>query len=190
MASAVSPGGGAIFHRMMKNSGCLAPTFSNFVRKSCAFLSHPKCLYPIGSDQCLYSPEILVIKDSTYARMKSKDLFQVSMLTLPAVRKPRRRGDNYMYEVDREAMRVRIEAIFKIGILEKAQVLILGAFGCGAFSNKVRKSTYGNPQAEVMAMFQHYVTKYRAYFEHIVFAVLAVGPNGTENYEKFSQFFN
>lgn len=173
MASAVSPGGGVASGKTAQEE-CL-------FRRSNAFLTHPAHLYPISAESCLYSPEILVIKDSEYNRMKSKDFFQVSMLTLPAVRKPRRKGSSYMYEKDRLAMQERIDAIFKIGIIQGAQVLILGAFGCGV---------YDNPQNEVIAMFQQCLTKYRAYFESIIFAVLAVGPNGTENYEKFSAELN
>lgn len=170
MASAVSPGGGVAAGKTAQEE-CL-------FRRSNAFLAHPKDLYPIKSDECLYSPDILVIKNFDYVRMKTKDFFSVSMLTLPALRKPRRIGERYVNEKDREIMRARIDAIFKIALLNNIQVLILGALGCGA---------YDNPPGEIISIFQGCLTKYRSYFEHITFAILAVGPNGEENFAKFSK---
>lgn len=64
---------------------------------------------------------------------------------MSALRKPRRIGDRYINDKDRNDMRARIEAIFKIALLNNVQVLILGALGCGV---------YNNPPGEIISIFQ------------------------------------
>jgi uncharacterized protein (TIGR02452 family) len=69
----------------------------------------------------------------------------------------------------------RIERIFQIAEVNGAEVLILGAFGCGAFCN---------PPAVVAKAFKAVQEKYATCFETIEYAVFCRG-NETENYDAF-----
>lgn len=56
----------------------------------------------------------------------------------------------------------RIDRIFQVAAYKGADILILGAFGCGAFSN--------DPRIVAIA-FKKAVEKYRNFFKEIVFAI-------------------
>ena len=56
----------------------------------------------------------------------------------------------------------RIQRIFELAIASNADVLILGAFGCGAFCN---------PPELVAEVFAEFTEKYRGYFDVIEYAV-------------------
>ena len=71
----------------------------------------------------------------------------------------------------------RMSRICDIAVAQKEEVLILGAFGCGAFCNSPRIV------AEAMA---RVVEKYRYDFKVIEFAVFC-SPRDSENYEVFSK---
>ena len=70
----------------------------------------------------------------------------------------------------------RIEKIFRIAAANGAEVLILGAFGCGAFKN--------DPETVAKAM-KKACEEYRKYFEIIDFAIKK-GRKSSRNYEIFS----
>ena len=69
----------------------------------------------------------------------------------------------------------RGERIFLTAINEGAEVLILGAFGCGAFRN---------PPAAVAGAYRTLTGKYAAYFDKIEYAVYCP-PKNTSNYSAF-----
>ena len=59
-------------------------------------------------------------------------------------------------------MKRRIERILAIAAFKRADVLILGAFGCGAF---------GNPPEIVAKAFEAALENYKKHFETVEFAV-------------------
>ena len=69
----------------------------------------------------------------------------------------------------------RIQRIFEVAIASGADVLILGAFGCGAFKN---------PPQLVAAVFAELTELYRHYFDVIEYAVFHT-ERETANYEAF-----
>jgi uncharacterized protein (TIGR02452 family) len=73
----------------------------------------------------------------------------------------------------------RIERIFQIAAANGAEVLVLGAFGCGAFCN---------PPMVVAKAFKAVQEKYAAYFEIVEYAVFCRG-NETKNYDAFYRAF-
>ena len=72
-------------------------------------------------------------------------------------------------------LKTRIRRIFEIAIAEEADVLILGAFGCGAFRN--------DPEI-VASVFAELNQEYRNCFYIIEYAVFCVGRE-VVNYETF-----
>lgn len=73
----------------------------------------------------------------------------------------------------------RIEKLFRVAAANKAEVLILGAFGCGAFCN---------PPEIVAKAFREVQKKYESYFEVIEYAVFCGGYE-TKNYKAFCKAF-
>ena len=63
---------------------------------------------------------------------------------------------------------------------KKADILVLGAFGCGAFQN--------NPNVVAKA-FNTALQEFPHVFDHIEFAVYCP-PGGSENYEAFKKVFD
>lgn len=89
-----------------------------------------------------------------------------------------RRQNNIDVFMDTENMHIkRMSRICDIAVAQKEEVLILGAFGCGAFCNSPRIV------AEAMA---RVVEKYRYDFKVIEFAVFC-SSRDSENYEVFSK---
>ena len=73
----------------------------------------------------------------------------------------------------------RLERVFKVAAANGAEVVILGAFGCGAFCN---------PPEVVARAFKTIQEKYGSYFETIEYAVFC-GGHETQNYDAFCEVF-
>jgi uncharacterized protein (TIGR02452 family) len=73
-----------------------------------------------------------------------------------------------------------VERIFRVAAKNGAEVLILGAFGCGAFRN---------PPEIVAKAFKAVQEKYESYFEVIEYAVFC-GRHETLNYDTFVEIFD
>lgn len=120
-----------------------------------------------NSDDCIFTPGVVCFKEDDFncALLLEPAWFTVDMITCSA---PDQRYDQNgnSYRPTPEALldrfTHRIERIFQIAALHKADVLILGAFGCGAFRNDPRI---------VAKAFEAVVSKYRTSFETIEFAV-------------------
>ncbi len=173
MASKWKPGGGV----------CMGSTAQEEVifRRTNAFMTHPKMWYPLKDSENIYSPEVHIVRDSSCDFLSKKDRVTVSMLAVHAIQHPQvchGSIQKYSRSDDYELMTKKIESIFKIGILQKKKILVLGALGCGA---------YENPVDEVLLIFEKALQKYGKYFDKIGFAVLANNTTGMENYQKFKK---
>ena len=109
----------------------------------------------------IYTPDVKVFRndDNDQEMLDEKDWYDVDVITCCAP------NLNDMYIDDDELLSIqtaRIDRIFQVAAHKGADVLILGAFGCGAFSN--------NPRIVAIA-FKTAVEKYRNVFEEIVFAI-------------------
>ena len=176
MASKWKPGGGV-------RTGKTAQEEDIF-RRTNAFMTHPEQWYPLDDESVIYSPEVHIVRDSSYNYLQEKHCAKVSMLAVHAIKNPRIMKSafttKYVAGEDYELMTAKIESIFKIAILHGKRTLILGALGCGA---------YNNPIDEIISIFQKAIAKYGIYFDHIGFAVLAQGTKGQENFNKFYTAF-
>ena len=147
---------------------------------------------PLYNDDIIYTPGITVFKsDVSYPKkMLSKDWYQVDVLTCAAPNL-RHMPSNYMNPFagnkpanieDSDLMKLhlkRIEKIFKAAIENGAEVLVLGAFGCGAFCN---------PPELVAKAFKNIQDKYGRYFDTIEYAIFCM-PHETQNYDAFCAEF-
>lgn len=196
-ASATNPGGGVLRgSSAQEESLCRCSTLywcldiDEFWQKF--YTPHRKATNPLYNDDCIYTPDVVVVKtdDSEPKRMPENEWYQVDVLTCAAPNlriKPSNNmnpgsgfvacqiSDEELYKLHIK----RIEKIFKIAIANGAEVLILGAFGCGAFKN---------PPEVVAKAFYDVQKKYEQYFETIEYAVFCVGSE-VQNYEAFCEKF-
>lgn len=143
---------------------------------------------PLYNDDCLYTLGVVVFKSDTSSpeRMEEKFWYQVDVLTCAAPNLRKRPSNSMNPHAGKTAANIRnsslyelhmkrLECVFKAAAANKAEVLVLGAFGCGAFCN---------PPAVVAKAFAAVQKKYVGYFETIEYAVFCKNHE-TENYDTF-----
>ena len=151
-ASASNPGGGVVNgSSAQEESLCRVSTLyftldtdENWKR---FYKPHRISRNPIHNDDILYTPDIVVFKtdSSTPERMAESDWFNCDVITCaaPNLRDPASRynsgdGRERLLLSDTELASVhrkRDRRIFDVAAQNKVDVLVLGAFGCGAFRN-------------------------------------------------------
>ena len=120
--------------------------------------------YPIQREACLMSTNVTIFRGPEKAGYPFLDKpFKVTMLCCAAINKPALSENHcdYLKEEDREAMRCKIEAIVHAAVESKCDVVILSAFGCGAF---------GTPPNQVARMFREQLQE--APVRRVIFAIL------------------
>lgn len=136
--------------------------------------------YPLADKEGIYSPQILIIRESMkdghglLDLREPKNLAVLSVISVAAVCQPSLSstllGDKkYSNNSDRRLMQEKIRLMLRMAIRHKHTQLVLGAFGCGAF---------GNPCEEVAEMFLKVLTETEfqgGWWEEVVFAVLDDG---------------
>ncbi len=141
------------------------------------------------TDACIYSPDIVVCKtDTDYPkRMEKKDWFTVDVITCAA---PNLRNELPAYQNPDTGEKIRMDArelyaihesrarhILHIAAAHEVDILILGAFGCGAFAN----------DPHIVAKVYHSVLEqYAERFERVEFAIYCK-EHETDNYLAFQK---
>ena len=153
---------------------------------------HRRMRNPIHNDDIIYTPDVVVLKTDTDkpVRRKEEEWFKVDVISCaaPNLRNmpsnsynsgdgdlPARPTDDELYQIQFR----RFKRILEVAAAMKEEVLILGAFGCGAFEN--------NPSVVAKAA-KDAVELYKKNFEVIEFAVFCT-PDRKENYEAFRKAF-
>lgn len=169
MANAKHAGGGW-------KHGALAQEEALCYRTSLSKTLHYKH-YPIPDDAALYSPRVLIIRDSMSNghdlldfRVPSQ-LDVISVISCAAVCQPSLRKDaqglqTYRDQKDVKLMKEKMRIVLRTSIRNKHRQIVLGAFGCGAF---------GNPNHVVASMWHdvlHETEFQGGYWKDLVFAVL------------------
>lgn len=159
MASDFRPGGGYL-------KGSMAQEEELFRRTSLSWNLDP-ARYPLGPFECCYSPNVYVFRngpETSYDRCRG---WEVDILSIAAVRKPRLLKDKYANPLDELAMLEKIRGMFKVAIANKHECLLLSAFGCGAFYN---------PPHAVAGLFNQVCKEFDGHVKLVVFSILP-GPN-------------
>ena len=129
-------------------------------------------------DELIYSPGIKVILDiENYTGLKPEDYWNVDIIT-SAFPNLRNISNSEIMELKDKIEFIydqRIENVFQVAMREKADILILGAWGCGVFRND---------PAMVSESFKRIQYKYEGTFEKIIYPVFCK-PEETHNYEIF-----
>ena len=154
------------------------------------YIPHREANNPLYNDDCIYTPSVKVFKsDSDFPELiPEKEWWDVDVITCAAPNL-RERPSNRMNpnagsrkaEITSENLRKlhqsRIKRIFDVAVANQAEVLILGAFGCGAFRN---------PPKLVSEVFAELTKEYRNYFDVIEYAIFCTDYEKA-NYEAFQK---
>jgi len=186
MANAQSAGGGWL-------NGAVAQEEALCYRSSLSFTLKLK-YYPLQSRDAIYSPTVVIIRESMHKGHGLLDLSKpeklpiVSVVTVAAVREPALDTSGahpkYKYHRDRELMKDKMRIILRIAAYNGHRRLVLGALGCGAFKN---------PAIEVANCWYEVFSEKEfkgGWWECICFAVmddLNQGKDGNGNYGIFYQ---
>ncbi len=145
---------------------------------------------PIHNDDCIYTPGVIVLKtdEAIPQAMQEKDWYSVDVITCAAPNL-RERPSNQMNSGDGQTSvklssqeqialhERRLRRILDIAVAAGEEVVILGAFGCGAFEN--------DPQAVATAA-RNVLADYLHAFETIEFAIYC-SPRDERNYGIFER---
>lgn len=145
---------------------------------------------PIHNDDIIYTPNVTVFKKDVANPflMSEEDWYDVNVITCAAPNlrnKPSNKfnsgdGDKSVSVGDKELQAIhekRLRRILDVAVLEGNEVVILGAFGCGAFMN--------NPNVVAEAA-KNVIDDYLRAFKHIEFAVYC-SPKDDTNYRVFDK---
>ena len=152
-ASATNPGGGVV-NGSSAQEECICrcttlyPCLNTDKMWNVFYKPHRKAANPLYNNDCIYTPDVCIFKsDTNFPALLPKDeWWNVNIITCAAPNL-RERPSNAMnsYAGDKAAkitpeeleklLASRIRRIFEIAVAYGNEVLILGAFGCGAFKN-------------------------------------------------------
>jgi uncharacterized protein (TIGR02452 family) len=189
LASERSPGGGW-------QNGAMAQEEALCYRSS-LYRSLHRSYYPIPSLSAIYSPEVLIIRDASSAghALRCDDISScpvTSVISIAALRHPSLTDDGKRFknEGQRAETKRKIQLVLRVAASKKHSKLVLGALGCGVFSN---------PPKEVARCFLEVFDEPEfsgGWWEEVVFAVLdnaqgsEGGKDGVGNFGQFYQVLN
>lgn len=200
-ASATNPGGGVV-HGSSAQEECLCrcstlyPVLSEehvmhqFYNRHRKLLREKK-ISALYTDDCIYTPTITVFKSDIDfpEKLSEEEWYQVDVLTMAAPNLREKPGNRMnpdsgkrviVGEMElKELHKKRMTRLFEIVKRNKVEVLILGAFGCGAFCN--------SPKIVAEAM-KEVIEVYQWDFDTIELAVYC-SPRNDENYCTFCNVF-
>ena len=187
-ASATNPGGGVTWGSTAQEE-CLcrcSTLYANLTARKLwrpFYEAHREQNEPLYNDDCIYTPNVVVFKSDTREPnlLPKDDWWNVNVITCAA---PNLRTDcdgtarvkisnDELYKLHVKRMR----RILDIAAQKGNDVVILGAFGCGAFKN---------PPMVVATAIRQIVKEYRYHFRVIEFAVYC-SPRDDQNYRIFQQ---
>ena len=191
-ASATNPGGGVVKGSSAQEEAiCRCSTlYPNLKEQRMWNQFYARAHDPLHNDDCIYTPGVVVFKsDTDYPQlMPEEKWYSVNVLTCAAPNLRERPsngmnsgdGDDAVH-ISREELQTlhekRMRRVLEIAWAKENEVVILGAFGCGAFRN---------PPAVVAQAMKTVVQEYRKKFETIEFAVYCSTQYDT-NYRVFQQ---
>lgn len=142
----------------------------------------------LHKDDCIYTPEVTVFKSDSASpqTLPEKEWYNVNIITCAAPNlreKPSNSmnvgdGDEQIQITDKELLALhekRLTRILDVAVKNGNEIVVLGAFGCGAFRN--------NPVIVARAA-KNVIEKYLYAFETIEFAVYC-SPKDDSNYKAF-----
>ena len=195
-ANAFHPGGGVVNgasaqEECLCRCSTLYPLLYRRTLRDQFYSYHEKINDPKATDALIYTEEVVIFKTDTDlpTLMPKEDWITVDVITCAAP-DLRTKGNTY-FEVTNGGADMRSAELFgyhvrrAIHILtaaahKRADTVILGAFGCGAFQN--------DPKVVARA-YKTALQEFSGTFRKIEFAVYCPPQGTTENYEAFDEVF-
>lgn len=187
-ASATNPGGGvekgaSAQEECLCRVSTLYPCLVDQKMRASFYTPHRKNGNALHNDDIIYTPNVLVIKDDDHNPLSEPFSVDIISCAAPNLReKPNNAynsGDGNKVQIsDNELLALhekRARKIFASAIANGVEVLILGAFGCGAFCN--------NPYIVARA-YKNVFPEFKQYFQTIEFAIYC-RPTDSINYDAF-----
>ena len=194
-ASATNPGGGVSKGSSAQEEClCRCSTLYKNITTDIAITNfyqpHRRAKNALYNNDCIYTPGVVVFKSDTNEPelLDKKDWYAVDVITCAAPNLRENPGESMMNpnkgEIainnisDEELKRIHIERgrrILTIARMHMCPVVILGAFGCGAFKN---------PPEVVAEAYKELIEEFKYHFDTIEFAVYCPSYNDT-NYRVF-----
>ena len=189
-ASATNPGGG-VTHGSSAQEECLCrcSTLYNCLNTRAMwdgfYTPHRRSGNPLHNDDIIFTPNVQVLKDDDYRPLV--DPFAVDVITCaaPNLREqpanPYNPGDGDVKRISKDELyqlhKQRAHRILTVAAQNETDVLILGAFGCGAFCN--------DPMVVAQA-YKNVLPEFVHHFKTIEFAVYCP-PHDDSNYHAFKE---
>ena len=187
-ASATNPGGGVVNGSSAQEEClCRCSTLYNCLNTRAMwdgfYTPHRRSGNPLHNDDIIFTPAVQVLKDDDYHELV--DPFAVDIITCAAPNL-RERPSNPYNPGERNSVQIspqdlyqlhvkRARRILDVAALNHAEVVILGAFGCGAFRN--------DPIIVAQA-YKNVLPEFIRHFRTIEFAVYC-RPGDDSNYQAF-----
>ena len=185
-ANAYSPGGG-VANGAMAQEECLCRSSNLYNTLTIPYLLknyykwNARNTGDMGTDAVIWSPGITVFKTDDPLPREMEPWFQADVLTSAAPYINPDKKKPVPEEKLRAVLTGRIRNILEVAAAQDADVLVLGAFGCGVFNN---------PPALVADIFREFLVSraYGRYFRKILFAI----PDrpGNPNFRVFEEAFS
>ena len=151
------------------------------------YAPHRKARNPLHNDDIIYTKDVIVFKDDDYQPLPKP--FSVDVITCAAPTLREQSSNRYNPSDGDKAPDITPEdllalhekrgrQILSAAAANGAQVIILGAFGCGAFRND---------PAVVAQAYANILPEYLHYFRTIEFAVYC-RPHSPQNFDAFKNF--
>ena len=185
-ASATNPGGGVVWGSTAQEE-CLcrcSTLYANLMHHKMwdkFYGPHREENNPLYNDDCIYTPDVVVFKTDTVrpALMPIEDWWHVNVITCAA---PNLRNDRdgtprvTVSDTELKELHIkRMRRILSIAASKGNEVVILGAYGCGAFKN---------PPEVVAEALKQVALEFQYHFRVIEFAVYCA-PRDERNYQVF-----
>lgn len=190
-ASATNPGGGVAWGSTAQEE-CLcrcSTLYANLTDRKVwkpFYEAHRELHNQLYNDDCIYTPDVVVFKTDTREPelMHPDDWWHVNVITCAAPNlRPDRNGNMQVHINNKELFDLhvkRMRRILTIAAMKENVVVILGAYGCGAFRN---------PPGVVASAMRQAVEEFRYHFRVIEFAVYC-SPWDEQNYQVFKQILS
>lgn len=191
-ASAANPGGGvkhgsSAQEEALCRCSTLYPTLNQQVMWEKYYSVNRADRNVLHTDACIYSPEIIVFKKDAYIPKTTpeSDWFSVDVISCAAPNLRKTVSNAYNIEsgsavavTANELYQIHLKRarhIMTVAAANRADILVLGAFGCGAFANE--------PRVVANAMFDA-LKEFDNRFDLVEFAIYCRSYE-TENYDAF-----
>ena len=186
-ASAVSPGGGVLSganaqEEALCRISTLYPCLAIPEAADAFYIPHKQANNRLNTDDCIFTPGVVVFKtdDANPQLLPESEWYTVDVITCaaPDLRLFGAFGNPTLPTERLHALHTqRLRRILDVAVANGAEVVILGAFGCGAFAN--------DPQVVAKAM-AAVTAEYRQRFDVIEYAVYCP-PGRDENFRAFCE---